>query len=119
MDKLSETLFRAGLALRYSKRVALSALECGAIVVVKEKRGHTHKHTTRTTPQMTTRRDTPFNNDRRWRGDGAYHPPHPGGWPRRSQREKKSTKTEREMDHLVITRSVCLLSPDIFVVLSS
>jgi len=25
-------------------------------------------------------------NDRRWRGVGAYHLPHPGWWPRRSQR---------------------------------
>jgi len=23
-----------------------------------------------------------LNSDRRWRGDGAFHLPHPGGWPR-------------------------------------
>ena len=46
---------------------------------VKEKR-IMHKHTTRTPPQTTTRRIPPsLNNDGSWRGDGAYHLPHPGG----------------------------------------
>jgi len=27
-----------------------------------------------------------LNNDRRWRSDGAYTLPHPGGWPRPSRR---------------------------------
>ena len=92
---------------------------------VRRETGHTHKHTTRTTPhnkrhdQVThkhTTRTTPhnkrhdknnttndhtkdhppaLNNDRRWSGDGAYHLPHPGGWPRRSQRGRKGRSPTR------------------------
>jgi len=42
--------------------------------VCKRETGHTHKHTTRTTPQPTTRRTTPLtlNNDRRWRGNAKW-----------------------------------------------
>ena len=50
---------------------------------VRRETGHTHKHTTRTTQHMTRQNNTTndhtknhppaLNNDRRWRGDGAYH----------------------------------------------
>jgi len=33
-----------------------------------------------------------LNNDRRWRGDGAYHLPHPGGWPRLKKRQFSSRR---------------------------
>jgi len=56
---------------------------CGEGVGVNEKQVAHTRYTTRTTSPTTTRRTTPsLNNDRRWRGDGAYHLPYLGGWPR-------------------------------------
>jgi len=60
---------------------------------VRRDTGHTHKHTTRTTPHNTTQEQhhkrpheeppPALDNDRRWRGDGAHYLVHPGGWPHR------------------------------------
>jgi len=56
-----------------SRRLPQARLPC------ERETGHPHKHTTRTTPQTTTRRTHPPHfttiNDQRWRGDGAYHLP--------------------------------------------
>jgi len=58
----------------------------------KRNRSHTQPHNKNNTTHHMTRQEqhhkrpheeppTPaLNNDRRWRGDGAYHLPHPGGW---------------------------------------
>jgi len=49
----------------------------------------TKTHETKNTTNDHTKEHPPSrNNERRRRGDGAYHPPRPGGWPRRRQRER-------------------------------
>jgi len=47
---------------------------------------HTHAHDEDNTPNKHL--PQVLNNARRWRDDGACHLPRPGGWPRRSQRER-------------------------------
>jgi len=56
-------------------------------LLVRRETGHTHKHMAQqpttthdknnTTNNHTKNHPTSLNNDRRWRGDGAYHLPHP------------------------------------------
>jgi len=76
----------------------------------KRSTGHTHTHTptennTPDTDTHTRQEQHPkppnehlpqtLNNARRWRDDGACHLPRPGGWPRRSQRERYGRRPTR------------------------
>jgi len=45
----------------------------------KSNRSHTQTHDKNNTTNDHTKNHPPLNNDRRWRGNGAYHLPHPGG----------------------------------------
>jgi len=54
--------------------------------VSKRNRSHTQTHDQNNTTNDPVKDHPPsLNNNRRWRGDGAYHLPRPGGWPRRSK----------------------------------
>jgi len=54
---------------------------------VRRETGHTHTHARQEQhPKRPREEPPPSLNDRRWRGEGAYHLPHPGGWPRRTAR---------------------------------
>jgi len=52
----------------------------------KRNRAHTQTHDQNNIKRPHEGTPPSLNKDRRWRDDGAYYLPCPGGWPRRSQR---------------------------------